>query len=522
MKKFLIATVIAIGLAVVVTIAVVYFVASQSSTATALRDYVARQIVAIVNTHLEPTLDYESVELELPGTVRLTGATLTSPDGTTILDLDMMIVTLTEVPSLNKPIHIARVEIDGGSVNLHQDSATGNFKGLQPLVKAGIKTKTTEVPETVALSNVLRLEHITLKDLRLEYDDGSGSQPMVIEGFSTDMEVSPSSQGASWYDLRVTSGRRPGLTLDVDGAFNIDTFVANLTSAVCSIQLNDSTIGSLPPQLQQLVRSLDAQGLADVTLAGFVPLREPQSADVTVDIKVRNANVAAGEYRLPVALLEAQIDMSDGVANMPSATVTTLNGTVDLSGSAALTEPGIPVSARWTLNELHLREALRTATPEGEAPKIAGLLTGQGNVSTSATDAIGSMSGQGEVHVRNGRLLVLPGITEIIQKVGNAAASGGQDFNHQADATFTLSPGGIKVTSSEVNTGVLGASGTGTIGYDGALDMLVNAGPLKRLQNALGAVGDLVGRVTDQLVKYKVQGTIAEPKVSVAPLGLGG
>jgi hypothetical protein len=150
------------------------------------------------------------------------------------------------------------------------------------------------------------------------------------------------------------------------------------------------------------------------------------------------------------------------------------------------------------------------------------LLTGQGSASTNATDAINAISGQGEVHVRNGRLLVLPGMAEILQKIGQAASTGGTEFNHRADATFTLSPQGVQITQSEVVTGVLAARATGTIGYTGALDLLVNAGPLERIQNALGTVGDLFGKITDRLVKYRLQGTVSQPTVTVAPLGIGG
>lgn len=513
-----------IGILIVIggVAAFVYLVASPSSSATALRDYVARQIVAIVNTHLEPTLDYDKVELELPGTVRLTGASLTSPDGTSILDIDTLVVTLVEVPQLDQPIHIARVEIDGGRVNLIQDPATGQFKGLQPLVKPDIKNKTAEVPSELSLSKVLQLEHVTLKDIALQYDDGSGITPMLFEGFEADLAVTPSVDGPGWYSLAVHSGRAPGLVLDIEGAFNIDTFVAKVNNAASTIELNDSTITTLPPQVQSVVRSMDVSGFAQVDLTGFVPLQAPLDADVKLDIELTNGNIAAGDYKLPVKLFKASVDMQDGLARLTGGTIETLDGSITLTGEAKMQTTGIPISAQWTLTNLQLRDALRVATPEGEAPKIAGLLTGQGTASTQATDATANMSGQGELHVRDGRLLVLPGIAEIFQQVGQSASTGGAEFNHRADATFTLSPQGVHFTQSEVVTGVLAARATGTVGYTGTLDLLVNAGPLERIQDALGAIGDIFGKITDRLVKYKVQGTVSQPRVTIAPLGIGG
>ncbi|MBK7404606.1 MAG: hypothetical protein IPJ41_08215 [Phycisphaerales bacterium] len=45
---------------------------------------------------------------------------------------------------------------------------------------------------------------------------------------------------------------------------------------------------------------------------------------------------------------------------------------------------------------------------------------------------------------------------------------------------------------------------------------------MEKLQSMLGGVGDLLGSVTDRLITYRIRGTVAEPQVSVAPLGVGG
>ena len=57
--------------------------------------------------------------------------------------------------------------------------------------------------------------------------------------------------------------------------------------------------------------------------------------------------------------------------------------------------------------------------------------------------------------------------------------------------------------------------------FDSRVDFRFNAGPLEKLQSALGPLGDLMGAVTDQLMKYHVTGTLSEPEFSVKPLGLG-
>jgi len=515
-----------LALLIVVAAAVIgvrFVLTSSSDAASTLRDYVARQVVGIVNSHLEPTLDFDTVELELPGTVRFTGARLTSPDGTRVLDLDHLLITLDEVPRVDKPIRIARVEINGGAVNLIQDAATGQFKGLQPLVKRGVRSGAAAVADESRLSTVLRLEHITISGLNLSYSDGSGSPPMVISGFGVDLAIEPATdEGEGWYALRADAGRSPGLTLDLDGSFNIDSFVANLGRAVCTIDLNETTTGSLPPQLQELVRGMDATGRAVVTIAGMLPLMEPLTADLRADLELTGVNIAAGDLRLPIASFKSRIDLADGRATTQDAVAELMNGTATISASASLLDSGSPASATWVIADVSLREALRSGVPEGETPKLAGQLSGSGRIDTTLAEPLGGISGAGEVHVRDGRLFVLPGMAELLQQVGQAATTGGAAFNHRGDATFTLEPAGVRITESEVVTGVLAARATGVIGYDGTLDMIVNAGPLERLQNALGAVGDLFGRLTDRLVKYRLRGTLDAPTVTVMPLGVGG
>ena len=65
------------------------------------------------------------------------------------------------------------------------------------------------------------------------------------------------------------------------------------------------------------------------------------------------------------------------------------------------------------------------------------------------------------------------------------------------------------------------ARGKGKIRYDGSLDLRVRAGLVNRLRGRLGRIGSILDTVTDNLVTNLVRGTLAEPQVTVTPLGLG-
>ncbi len=503
--------------------------ANAPSKANAVKDYVARQIVGIVNTYLEPTLDFDTITLDMPGTVRLTGARLISPGGTDILDLDSLVITLTEFPKPGEPLHIASIEINGGAVNLIYDPATGRFQGLDPLIKntarktsGKTKGKQVPIPEAFRLSTVFQLKRIILDNIALTYDDGSGMPPMRIEGFRADMVISPTSDGPGWYALDINAGRHPGLTLELEGAFNLDSFEARIARGQCTVVLDENTAASLPPPIQSLVRTMDATGHASVSFTGLITPGDIGTSRIAADISLREFNIAAGQYHLPIEAFDARLDLDNGIAQLTDTTASTMQGRATMTATANLTKTGKPANARWTIQGVQLQEALRASVRSGESPKLAGILSGSGQVSTSLTAPVEKIVGSGQVQVRQGRLLVLPGMGELIQKIGNAAATGGGKFNHRADAEFTVEPAGIQITRSEVVTGVLAARATGSVAWNGMLDLVVNAGPLERLQSALGAVGDLFGKLTDQLVKYRVRGPMANPSVTVAPLGLGG
>ena len=79
---------------------------------------------------------------------------------------------------------------------------------------------------------------------------------------------------------------------------------------------------------------------------------------------------------------------------------------------------------------------------------------------------------------------------------------------------------GVQMSRLEVETMVAAARGKGTLGYDRQMDVLVNAGPMEKVQNMLGAAGDVLGTVTDRVVKYRIYGHVTKPEVQVKPLGM--
>lgn len=486
-----------------------------------LRDYLGQQVVAIVNAHLEPQVSFQTLDYEAPFTVKLSSVHLTAPDGTRVLEVDQLHVRLAEVPSINKPIRISEVTIEGGDIRIVQDPLTGKLLGFSQIAKVHNRADLESVPEQQRLSSVLVLERVAVHDVGLTYDDGSGD-PMTLRGFNSTLDIKPASEGPGWYELDAQAGRLPGLQASLKGAFNIDEFLLQLADSKANITLNEQTLESLPPQIQSVLRGLEAAGAAEFAFRGRVPLQAVLQSDVTGTLALRGFSVAVSDYRIPIQRAQADVRMAESRLTVSNVRAEALDGVVTAHAEADLSSAGFPTLAEWNLDNLDLREALRTSVPAGEMPKLAGKLTGLGSAALSLNHPLATIDGVGEAHIRDGRLLVLPGLGQIVQQIGNLDFSGDSSYGHEADAQFKLEPGGVRITESSVLTGIMAADAHGLVGYDGSLDLSVRAGPLKKLAKSLGLIGKAIGNLTERLVGYHVQGTIDAPDVTVMPLGIGG
>ncbi|MEQ8850430.1 MAG: AsmA-like C-terminal region-containing protein [Phycisphaerales bacterium] len=492
----------------------------RPANADALTQYLGQQIVAIANTYLVPDLAFERVDYDHPGTLTLSTVTLTAPDGTTVVDLETMVVELAEIPKRGEPVRIARVKLEQGTVSIIRDAETGEIRGLAPFVERGVTPEDeSEIEESVRLSEVLVLENVEIEGVDLVIDAGDGAGPMRLDGFELSMDVAPGDE-PGWYALDFTAGRAPGLELDVAGQLNLDTFTLAMDRVTGVVELSDATYGSLPGQLADPLRERDARGKLEIELSGELPLTNPLGGSVVADIVLTEFNFAAGAYRVPINRADLHAELNAGAVNPMTLAMTTLRGSGEVSGPVRLSAAGMPAELTWSLTSLDLEQFLETGGDS--APDLAGLLSGSGSITTSLRSPIKAISGSGELHLKDGRLLAVPGLTELAQVASVVGFGDAAEKNHTADATFTLSSEGVHLDSSEFVTTTLAARATGLVRFDSSLDLSVNAGPLEKVQDMLGGLGEAIGKLTDKLVTYRVKGTTAEPEVSVAPLGVGG
>lgn len=495
---------------------------------TNLDDWLARQVTTIANYYLVPEIGFERFTYEAPGTLRLANATLTAPDGTVVVDAAEIVVTLARTPRMGEPIEIERVRLVRPQVNLLQE-AGGGFKGLAPFVRTQRVREQDRAPRETKLSEVLRIRNLTMVDGGVVF--APVDQPaMTLSGLTMDLDIEPANEAGeagAWYAVAARANRAPVFDVMIDGRFDVDNLVADLGTFSFETTLDEHSYGALPPALQSLLRERDARGNLFIDARGVIPVRDLNAADFTATLRLDEFNVAQGEYRLPIEIASIDASLKGGRATITGAFANMLGGRVLLpSATVNLADASRPATATWKVEGVDLQQLLR-ARPTNSPPKIAGILHGEGGVSGQGAAFMHTIDGWGTVALRDGRLVQIPVITDVMRtlKVLDRLTGRG-DFTDEADVEFDLSPEGMTITRLSVTTQVAAVRGAqspvGTITYDGAMDLLVAAGPLEKLQGMLGRVGEALGRITDQLATYRVHGPVSDPKVSVRVLGIGG
>lgn len=518
-----------LALLVVIGVGVVVF--SLTRGGTNLDNWLAQQVVGIANYYLVPEIAFDRFRYDAPGTLTLETATLTAPDGTVVVSANEIVVTLARTPRMGEPIEIERVTLRSPEVNLVQDDS-GGFKGLVPFVRRQRVREQEQAPSDVRLSTVLRIRKLTMIDGGMRFEPANGESPMEVRGLALDLDVEPANEAGeqgSWYAIAAQANRAPIFDFALEGRFDVDNLIADVESFTFETTLDENSYGSLPPRVQTFLRQHDAKGELAVDLKGFVPVRDFNSMDATANIRLEDFNVAQGEYRLPITVAAIDAHMDNGVGKITRGFADTLGGRVTISSAMIdLTTPTRPFNAVWNVDNVQLSEILRVA-PRDQPPKFEGLVHGEGRITGNADAEVKqSIDGWGKVVIQKGRLLNTNALSQILGSLNVVRQFSGRGPNDDTvDVSFDLDAKGVTISELSVTTQAVAVRGAatpvGTIGFDGNLDLLVNAGPLDSFKRLFGdRVGNIIGIVTDRLSTFHITGPVGNTKVRMrGPLDMG-
>ena len=210
--------------------------------------------------------------------------------------------------------------------------------------------------------------------------------------------------------------------------------------------------------------------------------------------------------------VEVDVDAKDGAATISNMLFTHGEAKIDAPGRIRM-KSGLVYGGTVRITDLPLAALFGPETPAN------------GNVTSTLAVTLplmdpASVEADGPFDLRNGILLRLPVVEKLVRAI-EGMVPGRKKRGDVLSANVNVRGQVITLEELKLTSAAVAARGEGTIGFDQSLDLRLNAGPLEKLQDELGLIGNIFGAITDSFVKYRVTGTTSDPDVSVKPLGIG-
>jgi hypothetical protein len=289
--------------------------------------------------------------------------------------------------------------------------------------------------------------------------------------------------------------------------------VFDVASLDLNVRVDEGQYETFPPPIQTYLRDHRVRGALTAHLEGRYPLKNIEQANGKFQANMKNASISFDDVVWPMDKLGLNIEVADAVAEA-TYHVNALKGAVRGTVALNLVSPR-PLQAEWNLNDMQIADALRVVQ-QGE-PKYQGLVRSDGQIRLDLENPKDTLSGTGNVHVEEGKLMYLPIIKEIIQAVSKIQLGAESADQDKANVAFTLHADHINLTDVSVVSSVVAMRGKGRVNFDRTIDMEIKAGPLERLEASLGKIGKFIGTVSDTIVVYTATGTLGNPKIGVKP-----
>jgi len=475
-----------------------------------------RQLQAIANDHLGPTLSFDTLDYTFPRTVTLTPVRLTA-DGVSIITADSIRIEFAEVPGAGRPVVIEAAVFDRPVVRLIEQ-ADGSLLGFADFVKSG---GGQDLPDggSTRLSDVLDITSLQVAEGALSYEPRD-APPMRLRPltFELDHQRPPAGDAAAaagWYAFNAELALDPVVSLDLDARLNLDTAVLDMASVVLDTSLTADQYEVFTPEIQNFLRQYGIVGDLHWTLSGQVPFRDTARSAIETQLRLTDASVSFGEYVLPTESMQLSARLSEGLLDVHDCSIESLGGTAQVTFRLWAAGPKAgSFEGQGEGQKIRLEQALKYR--EGVEPKIRGNGSFHVEASGSFEDIVASFGGRGDIAIRNAHLALV----DIFR--GVLGITGLRRDHDYADANFELTPDRVHWSDLRAGGNTIGITGAGDLFYDGRLDGLFNVGPLQGRKGVLGVIGDTMGIIGDRLVAYEVTGTVEAPQINVKALGMGG
>ncbi len=483
------------------------------STQLQLEQWIGTQLKAIANDYLKPELHFTQIRYEAPGTVFLHDVTLVS-EAETLLALDRLTVTLAEIPRVGRPIVIETITLDAPTLRFLQRE--DGLLGWEDLVEGGAGEVKPDGGST-RLSDVFAINRILINDASIAYKHAE-KPPMRLDGISLDLQSDGERDDGGWHSISTELERDHLLDMDIEGRVNLDSFTLDLESVMLRAGIDEDSYQLFPPNLQTFLAEHKVRGVLEIGLDGQITLSDIPNSTMSLHASLLNAFATSGEYTMPIQSFDLSVAMSSGIVTIDQCVLAALGGTASADATVDLAPEGA-FEINMDAMGMRIEEALTTRIGSTGNPKFAGRVDMRGAFGGATRQPIESVFGQGLLAAREGRFGDLPVIGNIIRVV--AGLKPGARYSDQLTTNFTIREKQLRLRDIDLRSTAVAARGQGEINFDRTINLRLNAGPLESVENKLGKIGKVIGRITDKLVTYQVRGTLAKPTVEVKPLGFG-
>jgi len=513
---------------IVASVAILVLVVAAAVWVGAVEHWVGQQLRALAAARLNPIFAFDDLTYTIPSTITLRGVRLTSPDpeapseAIEILAIGSLTLMLSNIPRPNRPFRLQQLDLTAPTlrlVRIRAGEASGSLLGFSDLLKEEPEPAARPARPPAKLSDLFQVRVVSIQGGRAQYDPRDGSAVvMLIEGIVARLLLQPSDAGA--YGIDFSLDHHPTLTLALRGRLLADDRRLEVDTLSSTLQLGREQDHYLTPPMQKLLAERDITGRLTLEAKGMLALDDAASSHLQADIELSDASYAVGDYGLALDHVSSRISVAGGTATIEECAIDALGGHAGIGGSFEF-DDSLTGALSFEGAELQIGDLLRGAADPQGVPLFSGLLGFSGTLRGPLAGIDQRAQGKGRLSLRQarlGRLPVLSTIDEALDPIAEAAMKQEHTGHDALSLEFSLDGDRARIKKLRMNSRWYGLRGHGDVYFDSRLDLAVDAGPVQRLENELGPLGDVLGELTETLLRARVTGTLGEPKVGIEVL----
>lgn len=491
----------------------------------AVERWIGHELRSLAAVHLNPTFDFDVLDYIFPRAIRLGGVRFSIPDPASptepveILAMDSLTLVLSRIPRPNTPFRMQQLDLVRPTLRLVRIRAggeSGGLLGFSHLLKHDPESAARPTRPPVKLSDRFQVRSVSIRGGRVQYDprDG-GATAMLIDGLAAQLSLEPSDKGT--YGIGFSLDHHPVFDLALRGQLLADDERLVIDTLSSTLQLAREQDHYLTPALQTFVMKRDITGRLTLAATGMFDFDDADSSHLEADIEVTDASYAAGDYKLALDHVGSRISAARGILTLEELAIDAFGGHAEIAGQFELGDDKTG-ALRFEGADLQIGDLLRGADGLPAVPSFSGLLGFSGTLRGPFADIRRRAQGQGRLTLRKARLARLPvlsTIDEALDRTAEALMKREQTGHDALSLDFSFDGDRARIGRLRMNSRWYGLRGHGDAYFDSRLDLAVDGGPVQRVENELGAVGDVLGEITETLVRARVTGTLEEPKVGI-------